>query len=303
MTSRKVIITCAVTGAAPLNPRYPKELNYPVTPQQIADAAIDAAMAGAAIVHLHVRDPKTGESSRDPELFCEVTRLVRASGIDVLVNLTCGIGGMLFLDPDNEPLPAPGSDIIPAAERVRHIEMARPDICSLDITTANQTEDGRDYVYLNTVPTIRRMAESFQLFGVKPELEMFSCGDAMLGRKLIEDGLVDAPPMMQFVLGVEWGAPATPETMMYLRGLLPPEAVWTAFGISRMQMPMAAQSVLLGGHVRVGLEDNLYLSRGEFATNRQLVERAVTIIQSLGHSVATPDDARAILQLPARPRG
>lgn len=299
---RKVILTCAVTGSAPLNPRYPASLEYPVTPSQIARAAVDAAKAGASIVHLHVRDPATGRSSRDPALFRETVDRLRQTGQDVVLNLTCGMGAFFLPDPLDEGRALPESDVASVEDRVRHIRDCLPDICSLDVTTANQVEGTVEHVYLNTTRTLRAMAAIFQQLGVKPELETFQAGDVMFANQLLAEGLIDGVPLYQFVLGVKWGAPATPETMLYMRNLLPPGAIWTAFGISREQMPMAAQALLLGGNVRVGLEDNLYLRRGEFATNAQLVERAVTIIQSLGYDVATPDEARAMLQLDQRRR-
>jgi uncharacterized protein (DUF849 family) len=299
MTKRKVILTCAVTGSAPLNPRYPKELRYPVTPEQICQSAIDSAKAGASIVHVHVRDPKTGATSRDPKLFRELVDRIRQSGEDVVLNVTCG-GGALFLpDPENEGRALPESDIGSVENRVRHIRDCLPDICSLDVTTANQVDGDVEYVYLNTTRTLRAMAEVFKKLGVKPELETFQAGDVMFASQLLAEGLIDGVPLYQFVLGVKWGAPATVETLAYMRNLLPPGAIWTAMGISRMQMPMAAASVLLGGNVRVGLEVNLYLKKGAFATNPQLVERAVNIIESLGEEVAKPDEVRRMLQLRA----
>jgi uncharacterized protein (DUF849 family) len=293
----KVVLTCAVTGSAALNPRYTAKLRYPVTPAEICASAVEAAEAGASIVHLHVRDPATGVSSRDPALFRETADRLRQSGRNVVMNLTCGLGAFLLPDPEDEARALPESDVASVAERVRHIEDCLPEICSLDVTTANQVDGDKDYVYLNTPRTLRGMAQAFQRLGVKPELETFQAGDVLFANQLLAEGLIDGVPLYQFVLGVKWGAPATPETMLYMRSLLPPQAVWTAFGISRLPMPMAAQAVLLGGNVRVGLEDNLYLERGVFATNAQLVERAVTIIESLGCAVATPDEAREMLGL------
>jgi uncharacterized protein (DUF849 family) len=187
-----------------------------------------------------------------------------------------------------------------AEERVKHIEMCLPEVCSLDVCTQNQQDGGKEYVYLNTEFTLRNMAKRFQELGVKPEIEVFSPGDILLANQMLEEGLFDAPPMYQIVMGTRWGLPATPETLIYMKNLLPKDANWAAFGIARMQMPMVAQAVLLGGNVRVGLEDNLYLSRGVFATNGQLVERAKSIIEYLGFEVATPDEAREILNIPKR---
>lgn len=292
--SRKVILTCAVTGNAPFNPKHPA---MPITPAQIADACVEAAKAGASVAHIHVRDPETGGGSRDPKLFKEVVDRVRQSGTDIILNLTCGLGAFFLPDPEDEARALPESDVIPVAERVRHLEECLPEIASLDITTGNQVEGTLEFVYLNTTRTLRAMARRFQELGVKPELEVFSAGDILFGKSLISDGLIDGVALFQMVLGVLWGAPATTETMIYQRNLIPENAQWAAFGIARDEMPMVAQSALLGGNVRVGLEDNLYLSRGVFATNGQLVERASTIINHLGMSVATPAEAREIMQL------
>ncbi len=292
--SRKVIVTCAVTGNAPFNPRHPA---MPVTPAQIAAACVEAAKAGASIVHIHVRDPETGKGSRDPRLFKEVVDRVRSSGVNIVLNLTCGLGAFLFPDPEDEARALPESDVLSVAERVRHLEQCLPEIASLDITTGNQVEGTLEFVYLNTTRTLRAMARRFQELNIKPELEVFSAGDILFGNALVKEGLVDGPPMFQMVLGVLWGAPATTQTMLYQSSLLARDAVWAAFGIGRDQMPMLAQAALLGGNVRVGLEDNLYLSRGVFATNGQLVERAASIIENIGIQVATPDEARQILGL------
>jgi uncharacterized protein (DUF849 family) len=294
---QKVILTCAVVGENQYNRKHP---TFPITPQQIAEAALEADKAGASVVHLHVRDPKSGNGSRDPELFLEMATRVRQLGVQAIINVTCGGGGVFRPDPSDESKAGPGSDIASAEERVRHIEMVRPEMCSIDVCTQNQVDGNIDYVYLNTPNTLRKMARRFQELEVKPEIEVFAPGDLLLANKMLEEGLFDRPPMYQFVTGTQWGLPSTPETLIYLRNLLPSGALWAAFGIGRMQMPMVAQAVLLGGNVRVGLEDNLYLRRGEFATNGQLVARARSIIESLGHEVATPDEARQILQLKPR---
>jgi uncharacterized protein (DUF849 family) len=189
------------------------------------------------------------------------------------------------------------SDMASAVERVRHIEMIRPEMCSIDVCTQNQMDGAKEYIYLNSQYTLRKMAKAFQQLGVKPEIEVFAPGDILLANQMFADGLFDEPPMYQIVTGTKWGLPSTAETLIYMRGLLPPRALWAAFGIARMQMPMVAQAVLLGGNVRVGLEDNLYLSRGVFASNGELVARARTIIECLGFEVATPDEARAMLGL------
>jgi uncharacterized protein (DUF849 family) len=291
---QKVILTCAVVGENAYNKAHP---NFPVTPQQIADAAWEAEQAGASAVHLHVRDPETGDGSRDPELFLDMATRVRDKGVTAVMNITCGGGAVYIPDQSDESRAGSGSDIATAEERYKHIEMALPEVCSIDVTTQNQQDGDTDLVYLNTPYTLKKMAKRFQGLGVKPEIEVFAPGDIMLAKKMIEEGYFDAPPCFQIVMGTRWGLPATSETMIYMRDLLPKGAQWAAFGVARMQMPMVAQAVLLGGNVRVGLEDNLYLSRGVFATNGQLVERAVAIIKNLGCDVATPDEARAMLGL------
>ena len=298
--SNKVIVTCAVSGDAPLHPKYPAELCYPQTPAEIARSAAEAARAGASVVHIHARDVQAGRGSWDKKLYREITDRIRDSSTDVIINLTAGGGGLFVPDPKNEAMAGPGSDIQSAEERMQHVIECRPDLASLDVTTGNQVDAGKDFVYLNTVPTLRKMAAIFQEVGVKPEVEIFGPGDVLLANQFLEEGLLDKPPLYQFVLGVKWAAPATPETVMYLRGLLPPDANWTAFGISRMQMPMAAQSMLLGGNVRVGLEDNLYLARGQFATNEQLIQRVVEIAERMGFEIATVAEAREILGLGAK---
>jgi len=301
--SRKVILTCAVTGENSYNLAHP---NFPVTPSQIAAAALEAQEAGASAVHLHVRNPATGAGSRDPELFAELTRNFRSLGLRVILNLTCGGGGLYVPSPENDAIAGPETDVGDVENRTRHIRENRPEVCSLDVTTQNQMDGELEYIYLHSQRTLRGMARTFLDLGVKPELEVFAPGDVLFANQLIKEGLVAPPPFFQMVLGTRWGLPADVETILYLKRLLPPGALWSAFGIARMQMPMVAQSVLLGGHVRVGLEDNLYLSHGVFATNGQLVARARRIIEDLGHSVATPDEAREILQLsrfPASTRG
>jgi uncharacterized protein (DUF849 family) len=292
--ARKVIITCAVTGNAPFNPRHPA---FPVNPAQIAAACVEAARAGAAVVHIHVRDPKTAVGARDPRLFKEVVDRLRDTATDVIINLTAGMGALFLPDPANEGHALPESDVVGVDERTEHLALCRPDLASLDITTANQVEGKFEYVYLNTTRTLRAMAKRFQELGVKPELETFGAGDVEFGKALIQEGLVTGAPLFQFVLGVKWGAPADSRTIMYMRDLLPPHTLWAALGIGRLQMPVAAQTVLLGGNVRVGLEDNLYLRKGEFATNGQLVERAKVLVETLGYDVATPKEARALLGL------
>ena len=292
--SRKVILTCAVVGENQYNRDHPY---FPITPQQIADASLEAEQAGASCVHLHVRNPETGEGSRDPELFLEMATKVRENGVKAVMNITCGGGGVFCPDPDDECRPGPGSDLASVEERVKHIEICKPEMCSLDVSTQNQVDGDKNYVYWNPESMLRKMAKHFQELGVKPEIEVFAPGDILLANQMLKEGLFDQPPAYQIVMGTRWGLPATPETLLYMKSLLPPEAVWAAFGIAKMQMPIVAQATLSGGNVRVGLEDNLYLSRGVFATNGQLVERAKTIIECLGYEVASPDEAREMLGL------
>ena len=291
---RKVLLTCAVTGNAPFNPKHPC---FPVTPSDIAAAVIEAAKAGASIAHIHVRDPETAEGSRDVNLFREVVARVREYETDIVLNLTAGMGALFLPDPEDESRALPESDMATVEERIEHLVDCLPEIASLDVTTGNQVEGTMDFVYLNTTRTLRGMAKRFQELGVKPELEAFQAGDVLFANQLVKEGLVDGTPLYQFVLGVLWGSPADAETMIYLRNLLPEDCYWASLGLGRMQFPVAAQSVLLGGNVRVGLEDNLYLEKGVFASNGQLVERAVQIIDNLGCDVATPDEAREMLQL------
>jgi uncharacterized protein (DUF849 family) len=286
---RKVMIACAVTGSADTPSRNPA---VPVTPQHIAASAIDAAKAGAAIVHIHVRDPKTTKPSMDPALYREVVERIRSSGSDVLINLTTGPGAR-FIPGDEEPLkPASGSTLTLPATRVRHVVELKPDICSLDMGSMNMGGQ----VFVNTPAHLEAMAVAIRDAGVTPELEVFEAGHLMLARKLIETGHVKAPGLFQICLGISWGQPATSEAVSYMRGLLPSGCVWFAFGISLHQFPIAAQTVLLGGHVRVGLEDNLYLEKGKLTpSNAALVEKAAKIVELLGDRVATPADARQML--------
>lgn len=291
---RKVILTCAVTGESPFNRRHP---SFPVTPRQIADAAIEAQEAGATAVHLHVRDPQTGDGSRSPVLFKELTDRVRARGLRAILNLTCGGGAKYVPHPDNDAIAGPATDVGSVENRTQHIRENVPEVCSLDVTTQNQMDGDEELIYMHSQSTLRRMAAIFRDLGVKPEIEIFAPGDVLLANQMISEGLFRAPAYFQMVLGTRWGLPADVETILYLKRLLPAGSMWAAFGIGRDQMPMVAQSVLLGGHARVGLEDNLYLERGVFATNGQLVERAVRIIRDLGCEVATPDEARGMLGL------
>lgn len=295
MAGNKTILTCAVTGGAPFNPKHPA---MPITPKQIADACIEAATAGASIVHIHVRDPETGAGNRDRAHFREVVDRVRQTGIDIVLNLTCGMGAYFLPDPEREGHMLPGSDVVGVDERVAHIEELLPEIATLDVVTNNQVEGPTEYIYFSPTHTLRAMARRFTAAGVKPELEVFGPGDILFGNRLVEEGLITDPPMMQMVLGVQWAAPHGVDTILYQKGLMMPGTHWGAFGIGREQMPMLAQTLLLGGNIRVGLEDNLYMSRGVWATNGQLVERARAIVDAIGgYSVATPAETREILQL------
>jgi uncharacterized protein (DUF849 family) len=288
----EVIVTCAVTGAGDTVDKHPA---IPVTPEQVANAAIEAADAGAAIVHIHVRDPKTGAGSRDIELFRQSVDRVRASGRDVLINLTAGMGGDLVVDDDDPATPAPGSDLVNAQTRMAHVEALRPDIASLDCGSINFSDD--NVIYVQTPNMLRTMATRYREIGVKPELEVFDLGHLRFANQMVQEGLVDDPPMYQICLGIPWGADATTATMATMASQVPTHAVWSGFGISRMQMPMVAQAMLLGGNVRVGLEDNLYLERGVHASNGELVSKAIRIIKELGGRACSVDEARHKLGL------
>jgi len=291
---RKVIISCAVTGSADTPGRNPA---VPVTPAQIATSALDAAKAGAAIVHIHVRDPKSTKPSMDTAHYREVVERIRGSGTDVLINLTTGPGARFTHDERDPSKPSAESVLKSPEERVRHVVELKPDICSLDMGSLNMG----DRVFINTPKHLKAMAVAIKDAGVMPELEVFETGHLLLAKRFIENGFVKPPGMFQICLGISWGQPATTEAMTYMRNLLPPDAPWFAFGISLHQFPMVAQTVLLGGHPRVGLEDNIYLEKGKLApSNAALVEKAANIIQTLGDQVATPAEARQILGLAAR---
>ncbi|RZS80958.1 3-keto-5-aminohexanoate cleavage protein [Pigmentiphaga kullae] len=288
------VITCAITG----NLTKPEQTPHlPITPEQIANSALEAARAGAAQVHIHVRDPQTGRPSMDVALYDEVIRRIRAENREVIVNLTTGPGGR-YVPSEAEPRVAgPGTTLLPPEKRVEHIARLRPDVCSLDLNTMNSGAE----VVINTPRNVRVMAGVIREAGVKPELEIFDSGDIHLARDLIADGTLDGPGMWTFVTGVKYGFEATPETLLYARGLLPAGAFWSAFGVGRHEFPMLAAAFVSGGHVRVGLEDNIYLSRGVLAPgNAALVERAARIVQDLGGSVATAGEARDMLGLPIK---
>lgn len=294
--NRNVIITCALTGAGDTVGRSE---HVPVTPQQIAESGIEAARAGAAIVHIHVRDPKTGIGSREVSYYREVVERIRESDVDVVINTTAGMGGDLVLDPENPTEFVEGTDLVSGVERLKHVEELLPDICTLDCGSLNFGEGS--LVYVSTPDMLRAGAKRIQELGVRCEMEIFDTGHLWFANQLVEEGLIDAPAMFQLCMDIPYGAPADPRLLATMVDQVPEGAVWASFALGRMQMPWVAQSILLGGHVRVGLEDNLYLSKGVKATNGQLVERARTIIESMGAAVATPDQARAILAL--RPRG
>jgi uncharacterized protein (DUF849 family) len=288
-------ITCAVTGGGATAGIHP---DLPITPAQIAGAAVEAAKAGAAVVHCHVRDPETGAPARDLALYREVVERIRSSGVDVLINLTTGMGGDLVVGMGGAAdTPGPGSDFVGPDERIAHVRELRPDICTLDCGSMN-FGDG-DGIYVAPPTYLRAGAEKIRALGVKPELEVFDLGQLAFVNRMIQEGLVDDPPFIQVCLGIPWGAGADAATMMAFVQHLPPGCVWSGFGISRMEMSMLAQAMLLGGNLRVGLEDNLYLSRGVFASNAQLVDRAVEIVERLGGRVAGPTQVRERLQLGA----
>ncbi|EFD65693.1 conserved hypothetical protein [Streptomyces lividans TK24] len=295
--TENVIITCALTGAGDTVRKSP---HVPVTPEQIARNAVEAAAAGAAVVHIHVRDPETGDPSRDPKLYREVVERVKETGTDVVINLTAGMGGDLVIDPDDPLTHLPGTDLVGGLERLPHVEDLLPDICTLDCGSLN-FGDGSN-LYVSTPDMLRAGARRIQELGVRPELEIFDTGQLWFAKQLLAEGLLDDPTVFQLCMGIPWGAPADPGVLQSMVGMLPDGARWASFALGRMQMPWVAQSILLGGHVRVGLEDNLYLGRGNKATNAQLVERAVTLTESMGARVATPDEARATLGLRPRDR-
>ncbi len=294
----EVFITCAVTGAGDTAGRSE---HVPVTPAQIAAAAVEAARAGAAIAHIHVRDPETGKGGRDPAHYREVVERIRSSSIDVVVNLTAGMGGDLVLGGEDAPLPPDpaGTDMVGAAERLSHVEELLPEICTLDCGTMNFAAGG-DYVMVNAPSMLRAMAARIRELGVRPELEVFDTGHLVFVEELIRDGLIDDPPLIQLCTGIPYGAPDDPATLLAMVNRLPPNTVFSAFSIGRMQLPFVALAPLLGGNVRVGLEDNLYLSRGRLATNAELVDRAVSLLEAMNVRVLGPAEVREKLSLRSR---
>ncbi|MDJ0943794.1 MAG: 3-keto-5-aminohexanoate cleavage protein [Kiloniellales bacterium] len=295
--SREVFITCAVTGAGETTEKSDK---VPVTPKEIAEAALEAASAGAAVAHCHVRDPETGKGARDPALFREVVARIRDSGQDVVINLTAGMGGDLVLGSVEAPLPpaAEGTDMAGASERLAHVAELLPEIATLDCGTMNFGEG--DYVMTNTPAALREMARQMQALGVRPEIEVFDSGHLELAKWLAGQGLLDDPVLVQLCLGIPWGAPDDLRTFQALVDNLPEGWVFSAFSIGRNQLPFVAAAALAGGNVRVGLEDNIYLERGVLASNGQLVERAVTILEAMNIRVLGPDEVRAKLRLEKR---
>ena len=291
--NRNIIITCAVTGSGNSVGRHP---DIPITPEQIANASIDAAKAGAAVVHIHVREPDTGAASRRPDLFREVVSRIRESDTDVVLNLTTGMGGDLFLGPDEDTLNlSDRTDCVGQIERMRHVEELLPEICSLDCGSFNYDEGS--YVYVSTTNMLRTGAKRLQAINVKPELEVFDLGHVWFAKQLLAEGLINDPPLFQVCMGIRWGAEALTRNFQAMVDNLPTGANWAGFGVGALEFPMVAQAALLGGNVRVGLEDNLYLEKGVLASNAQLVERARKVVELMGAKVQTPAQARESLGL------
>ncbi|MEZ5779729.1 MAG: 3-keto-5-aminohexanoate cleavage protein [Paracoccaceae bacterium] len=295
--NKDVFITCAVTGSGGTQDRSP---HVPRSPAQIAESAIAAAKAGAAIVHCHVRDPETGKPNRDPALFREVTERIRDSATDVVLNLTAGMGGDMVFGPVESPLPTnpKGTDMAGATERVAHVADCLPEICTLDCGTMNFAE--ADYVMTNTPGMLRAMGAMMTELGVLPEIEAFDTGHLWFAKELVKESVLKSPALVQLCMGVPWGAPDDLNTFMAMVNNVPEDWTWSAFSLGRNEMPYVAAAVLAGGNVRVGLEDNLWLAKGELATNAQLVERAVTIIENMGARVIGPDEVRKKLGLTKR---
>ena len=295
--SRNVFITCAVTGAGDTTGRSPK---VPMTPRQIADSCIEAAQAGAAVVHIHVRNPQTGGAARDPALYREVVQYIRESGVDMVLNLTAGMGGDLTLGNVEQPLPPNeiGTDMAGATERLAHVRELLPEICTLDCGTMNFGEG--DYVMTNTPATLKEMAKQIKEMGVRPEIEAFDTGHVLLAKWLKDQGLIEDPAMIQLCMGIPWGAPDDFSTFMAMVNAVPKDWTFSAFPIGRNQLPYAAMAILAGGNIRVGLEDNIWLDRGLLASNGDLVKRAVTIAEAMGSKIMTPNEVRQTMQLTKR---
>lgn len=287
----KVVITCAVTGNITTREQHP---GLPVTPEEIAEASLQAAEEGAAVVHLHVRDPETGKPSMELDYYRDVVDRIRSRNPSLILNVTTGPGGRFVPSVEDPSVASPGTTLVKPELRVEHIGVLKPDICTLDLNTMNSGGQ----VVINTPRNVRIMAREIRAAGVKPELELFDSGDLHLARDLIASGELDGPGLFSFVLGVNYGFNASPETMLYARNMLPPGAVWTGFGVGKWSFPMVAQSWLLGGHARVGLEDNIYLSRGVLApSNAALVSHARKLLADLGAEPARPAEARALFGL------
>lgn len=295
--SRNVFITCAVTGAGDTTGRSNK---VPVTPRKIADSCIEAAQAGAAVVHIHVRNPQTGGPARDPALYREVVQYIRESGVDMVLNLTAGMGGDLTLGSVEQPLPpaAIGTDMAGATERLAHVRELLPEICTLDCGTMNFGEG--DYVMTNTPATLKEMAKQIKALGVRPEIEAFDTGHILLAKWLKDQGLIESPGMIQLCMGIPWGAPDDFSTFMAMVNAVPADWTFSAFSIGRNQLPYAAMAILAGGNIRVGLEDNIWLDKGVLASNGDLVKRAVTIAEAMGSRIMTPNEVRQKMQLTKR---
>lgn len=294
--NRNVFITCAVTGSGSTQDRSPE---VPRSPKQIADSAIEAAKAGAAVVHCHVRDPETGTPSRRLDLYREVTDRIRSADVDVVLNLTAGMGGDMVFGGTENPLPlATGTDMAGAAERIAHVAECLPEICTLDCGTMNFAE--ADYVMTNTPGMLRAMGQMMTDLGVRPEIEAFDTGHLWFAKQLVAEGILTSPALVQLCMGVPWGAPDDLNTFMAMVNNVPADWNWSAFSLGRNQMPYVAAAVLAGGNVRVGLEDNLFLSKGVFATNAQLVEKAAGIIEGMGARLMTPAEVREKLALTKR---
>jgi len=295
--NREVFITCAVTGSGSTQDRSP---HVPRSPEQIANSAIDAAKAGAAIVHCHVRHPETGAPRRDVALYREVTERIREAEVDVVLNLTAGMGGDITFGPTEKPLPLNpvGTDMVGASERMKHILECLPEMCTLDCGTMNFAE--ADYVMTNTPGMLRAMGGMMTQLGVKPEIEAFDTGHLWFAKELVKEGVLAPDALVQLCMGVPWGAPDDLNTFMAMVNNVPDDWNWSAFALGRNQMAYVAASVLAGGNVRVGLEDNLWLGKGQLATNAQLVERAVTIVENMGARVIGPQEVRERLNLTKR---
>lgn len=289
MPANKTIISCAVTGNVVRPEQHPR---LPVTPEQIARAAIEAGQAGAAIAHIHVREPDSGRPSLRLDLFREVVDRIRSSGSDILINLTTGEGGRFAPSDDDPRIAGPGTTLLHPLRRIEHVVQLKPDLCSLDFNTMNSGQQ----VVMNTPANVRKMAAAIVAAGVKPELEVFDSGDIHMANDMIAEGLLPGRPFFQIVTGVKYGCASTPETIAYMKSILPAGAIWSVFGIGRQAYPVVAVAQALGGQVRVGMEDNIYIRRGELARdNAQLVEKAVDLLDMIGAEPATPAEARTLL--------